>query len=219
VLHYQHYDRVAPAAPRSFLIDAGASARGYAADVTRTYAAAGQGAFAELVDAVDAAQQALIEDIRTGMPYGDVHQAAHRALGGILAAQGIVTCSAEAAFERGLTRTFLPHGVGHLIGLQTHDVGGQQASPEGGHAPPPEAYPALRTTRTIEPEQAFTIEPGLYFIPLLLEEARLSDAGRDIDWHRVSELAPCGGIRIEDNVVATADGVRNLTREAFNRYA
>jgi Xaa-Pro dipeptidase len=136
----------------------------------------------------------------------------------VLADHRLVRCTAESAFDAGITRTFLPHGVGHLIGLQTHDVGGQQASPEGGLRPPPEAYPTLRLTRDVEAEQVFTIEPGLYFIPMLLEEARHGPAGQDIDWPRVEALAPCGGIRIEDNVVATADGVRNLTREAFARH-
>ena len=215
VLHYQHYDRE-PARPLvSFLIDAGASARGYAADVTRTYAAPGADEFAALVVAMDAAQRGLIDGIRAGIGYGEIHEAAHRAVGAVLAEHGLVRGSGEAAFDSGLTRTFLPHGVGHLIGLQTHDVGGQQRSPEGGLRPPPEAYPALRLTRTVEPGQVFTIEPGLYFIPMLLEQARQSSAADDVDWDRVERLAPCGGIRIEDNVVVTGAGVRNLTREAF----
>lgn len=218
VLHYQHYDR-SPARPlRSFLIDAGASARHYAADITRSYAADPDGEFAALVQSMDEAQQQLIADIRPGIDYGAVHEAAHRAVAGVLAEHGLVRCSASAAFESGLTRTFLPHGVGHLIGLQTHDVGGQQASPEGGVRPPPEVYPALRLTRQVEVDQVFTIEPGLYFIPMLLDEAEAGPAGRDIDWERVRALAPCGGIRIEDNVVVTDAGVRNLTREAFARH-
>ena len=217
VLHYQHYDREPPRPLLSFLIDAGASANGYAADVTRTYAAAAPatGAFAELIEAMDAAQRKIIDGIRPGINYVEVHESAHRLVGAVLAEHGIARCSAETAFESGLTRTFLPHGVGHLIGLQTHDVGGQQVSPEGGLRPPPEAYPALRLTRPVEPAQVFTIEPGLYFIPMLLEEAKAAPYGRLVDWNRVERLAPCGGIRIEDNVVVTKSGVRNLTREAF----
>ncbi|MEQ8861396.1 MAG: Xaa-Pro dipeptidase [Pseudomonadales bacterium] len=215
VLHYQHYDRSPPQPLLSFLIDAGASARGYAADVTRTYAADPDGEFEALIRSMDAAQLGLIAGIRPGQNYGEVHEAAHRAVGDVLAVHGVVRVSGSEAFERGLTRTFLPHGVGHLIGLQTHDVGGQQASPEGGVRPPPDAYPALRLTRQIEVDQVFTIEPGLYFIPLLLEEAQAGPHADAIDWDRVAALAPCGGIRIEDNVVVTANGVRNLTREAF----
>lgn len=216
VLHYQHYDRE-PAQPLlSFLIDAGATANGYAADVTRTYAAPWSTDFGALVASMDAAQRDIVEGVGPGMDYAAVHESAHRAVGQVLAGQGLVRCSGEAAFESGLTRTFLPHGVGHLIGLQTHDVGGQQISPEGGVRPPPEAYPALRLTRPVEERQVFTIEPGLYFIPMLLEEARTSSAGREVNWERVEQLAPCGGIRIEDNVVVTAAGTRNLTRDAFS---
>jgi Xaa-Pro dipeptidase len=220
VLHYQHYDREPPRPLLSFLIDAGASARGYAADVTRTYAAATSeaGDFASLVQAVDRAQQDLIADIRPGTDYVAVHEAAHRAVARLLAEHGLVRCSAEAAFEQGITRTFLPHGVGHLIGLQTHDVGGQQVSPEGGQRPPPAAYPALRLTREVSPGQVFTIEPGLYFIPMLLDQAARHHTSRDIHWERVEALAPFGGIRIEDNVLVTDTGVRNLTREAFARH-
>lgn len=215
VLHYQHYDRTAPQPLRSFLIDAGASAHGYAADVTRTYASPEAAEFGELIAAMDAAQRTLIGGIMPGMDYGEVHHGAHQAVAAILVDHGLVTCTAEAALESGVTRTFLPHGVGHLIGLQTHDVGGQQSTPEGGLRPPPDIYPALRLTRKVEAHQVFTIEPGLYFIPMLLEAARSAPVGRAIDWQRVEALAPCGGIRIEDNVVVTEDGVRNLTREAF----
>jgi Xaa-Pro dipeptidase len=222
VLHYQHYDRTPPAVRRSFLIDAGATERGYAADITRTYAVrdAPDGArFEALVAALDEAQQALIGRIRPGLPYLELHEEAHRAIGRILAEQGVVKCSAESAFDAGLTRTFLPHGLGHLLGLQTHDVGGLQADPAGTPSPPPAAYPSLRLTRTIEPGQVFTIEPGLYFIPLLLAEAADSANRGMIDWAVVEQLRPFGGIRIEDNVVVQASGVRNLTREAFAAQA
>lgn len=217
VLHYQHYDR-RPAEPLlSFLIDAGGSHRGYAADVTRTYASPAADAFAALVAGLDAAQRALIDRIRPGIDYGDVHVDAHRAVAALLAEHGLARCSAESAFESGLTRSFLPHGVGHLIGLQTHDVGGHQITPDGGIRPPPEEYAALRLTRPVEARQVFTIEPGLYFIPMLLDELRQSPLGREVDWARIEALMPCGGIRIEDNVVVTETGTRNLTREAFAR--
>jgi Xaa-Pro dipeptidase len=222
LLHYQHYDRDPPAIRRSFLIDAGACFRGYAADVTRTYAVADAPdgtLFAALVAALDDAQRGLIATIRPGLDYLDLHVSAHRAIARILADHGIVTCSHDAAFEAGITRSFLPHGLGHLLGLQTHDVGGLQADPAGTPRPPPPEYPALRLTRTIDVDQVFTIEPGLYFIPLLLDTLRQSPASGLVDWSLVERLLPFGGIRIEDNVVVTADGVRNLTREAFGTAA
>ncbi len=220
VLHYQHYDREAPVDTLSFLIDAGGRYRGYAADVTRTYAATGarHERFAALIAAMDQAQQQLIREIRPGSSYVSLHESAHRAVAAILCDQQLLSCTPEEAFDRGVSRTFLPHGLGHLLGLQTHDVGGLQCSAEGGLQPPPEAYPALRMTRRIEPGQVFTIEPGLYFIPQLLDALRHSDAARLVRWSEVDALAPYGGIRIEDNVLVTEDGVDNLTRTAFARH-
>jgi Xaa-Pro dipeptidase len=215
VLHYQHRDRHPPRTRHSFLIDAGARCRGYSCDITRTYAAEPDSEFATLVTRLDQSQRALIDSIRPGVSFVTLHERMHQALGGILAEQGLVRCSGEAAFALGLTDAFLPHGLGHLIGLQTHDVAGHMVSPEGGSRPPPERYPALRLTRTLEEGFVFTIEPGIYFIPMLLRELRAAPAGAQVAWDRVERLVPCGGIRIEDNVHVTATGVENLTRDAF----
>lgn len=219
ILHYQHYERQSPATRHSFLIDAGARHRCYASDITRTYAsttdAPGNEAFAALITDLDAEQQDLIGSIRVGQSYVALHEDMHRRLGSLLARHGLVTCSAEAAFQMGITRTFLPHGLGHLLGIQTHDVGGQQTSPTGGINEPPEAYPALRLTRIVEAGQVFTIEPGIYFIPRLLKELSASEHARAMDWDRVESFLPHGGIRIEDNVLVGTTGIENLTRNAF----
>lgn len=214
VLHYQHQDRQPPVQRHSFLIDAGARADGYIADITRTYAAA-PGRFADLVAGLDAAQQRLLGAIRIGMPYLELHERAHREVAALLCDAGVLRCRADQAFERGHTRAFLPHGLGHLLGLQTHDVGGHLADASGRRAPPPAHYPSLRNTRTIGPGQVFTIEPGIYFVPMLLAALRASAHAADVDWPSVETLLPCGGIRIEDNVHVLADGIENLTRDAF----
>jgi Xaa-Pro dipeptidase len=109
---------------------------------------------------------------------------------------------------------FFPHGLGHLLGLQVHDVGGRLANRDGELAPPPAAWPGLRNTRTLDAGAVVTIEPGLYFIPALLESARDGAAASAINWSLIKELMPFGGIRIEDNVLATTDGADNLTRNA-----
>ncbi len=215
VLHYQHYDRQPPAEAHSFLIDAGARVHGYASDITRTYAKDENGIFASLVEQMDTAQRSLIETIRAGMNYLDLHISMHRSIGRMLAASGIVTCSAETAFDAGITERFMPHGLGHLLGLQTHDVGGQLAGVEGGHNPPPARYAALRFTREVAEDMVFTIEPGLYFIPQLLDELRAGKLAGDINWPVLETLMPCGGIRIEDNVRVTRTGTENFTRDAF----
>jgi Xaa-Pro dipeptidase len=224
VLHYQHYDRLPPAELHSFLIDAGGNHQGYAADITRTYARESEGQFASLIKLLDAAQRELIDDMVPGGAYLDLHVNMHRRLAGILELAGLVTCSADAAFEAGITESFLPHGLGHLIGLQTHDVGGQQSGSEGGVSPPPDNYAALRLTRDLEAGMPVTIEPGLYFIPQLLSAARTGANRKLINWPTVDALIPYGGIRIEDNVVLCLPGdhqgedqavVENLTRDAF----
>lgn len=215
VLHYQHRERTRPAGgARSFLIDAGASARGYAADVTRTYSAAA-GTFADLVSAMDLAQQQLVAEVRAGVDFVDLHRAAHLAVAVLLSDAGLARGSPEALMASGVTASFLPHGLGHLIGIQTHDVGGRMQDANGNLRPPPEAFPALRLTRTLEANFVITIEPGLYFIPMLLDDLRSSTAGRQVAWDAVDALRPFGGIRIEDNVRVTASGSENLTRPAL----
>ena len=215
VLHYTRLQRDRPTAPRSLLIDAGGQYAGYASDITRTHAASDQGDFATLIASMEEMQQILCLGVRAGQSYAALHEEAHRLLGGVLVQHGLVRCSAEAAFAQGITRTFLPHGLGHLLGLQVHDVGGHQSGPEGGRTPPPPEHPYLRLTRTLEAGMVVTIEPGLYFIPMLLEPLRAGAAGGEVDWTRVEQLAPCGGIRIEDDVLCTAGDPHNLTREAF----
>jgi len=214
ILHYHDLKRSNPPVRRSFLIDAGAQCRGYACDITRTHAAA-VSPYADLIAGVDALEQRLCAMVRPGVSYPDIHLTAHRLVAELLVAHGIVTCSADAAVATELTSVFFPHGVGHLLGLQVHDVGGHQAAPEGGTLPPPAAHPYLRLTRRLEPGTVVTIEPGVYFIDLLLDRARVDGRGRDIDWDTVADLAPYGGVRIEDDVVATAAGPENLTRAAF----
>lgn len=214
VLHYQYYDLDAPAQSRSLLIDAGAGHDGYAADITRTYAA-DSGEFADLLARMDEEQRGIIDDIRIGMNYADLHHITHERLARVLVDIGVTTLSVDELLARNVTFNFMPHGLGHLIGLQTHDVAGFQQDRQGTTRDAPEQYPALRLTRNIENDQVFTIEPGLYFIPMLLDELKQSDIADSFDWARIEALAPYGGIRIEDNIAIQNNKTINLTREAF----
>jgi Xaa-Pro dipeptidase len=218
VLHYQHLERSTAAPARSFLLDAGATWAGYASDITRTWAR-GPGAFADLVAALDAEQQALASSVRPGVDYRSIHLAAHEAVARVLEGAGLLRCSPATAVEAGVSRTLFPHGIGHLLGLQVHDVGGLMAGPEGGERPRPEGHPFLRLTRDLGPGFLVTIEPGIYFIDLLLQEAARDARRALVDWYAVEQLRPCGGVRIEDDVVALPRGPRNLTREAFSRLS
>jgi Xaa-Pro dipeptidase len=213
-LHYQHYER-RQAIERSLLIDAGCSHLGYAADITRTHARSDSGPFAALLMHMEAGQRALCARVRPGTPFGDLHQAAHLAVAGVLGECGLAQGEPEGLVESGVTRHFFPHGLGHFLGLQVHDVGGHLAGPGGGCLPAPPAWPKLRLLRTLEAGQILTIEPGIYFITSLLRELRAAQAGRVVNWGRVESLQPFGGIRIEDNVLVTPDGAHNLTRDGF----
>jgi len=214
VLHYQVLEKHAPAQHLSLLIDAGAEFAGYASDITRTYAQAG-GDFAALIRRMDQMQQQLCALVHPGVDWRDVHLKAHELTAQLLADAGIIKGSAAAALAAGVTQVFLPHGIGHLLGLEVHDVGGLLRAPAGGEIDKPQGHPFLRLTRVLEDGFVVTMEPGIYFIPQLLDAARQDARGRLIDWARVAALAPCGGIRIEDDLAVRAGGYENLTREAF----
>ena len=218
VLHYQHLERSAPSPLRSFLIDAGAQYRGYAADITRTYARSA-GRFADLVQAVDRAQLALCSEILAGRDYRDVHLSAHRILGDVMQQVGLTKLPGQAALESGVTSVFFPHGIGHLLGLQVHDVGGVMGDAQGHERARPKGHPYLRLTRMLEPGVVVTVEPGIYLIDALLATAHADERRAHIDWAVVEELKPYGGVRIEDNVAATANKPENMTRDAFARVA
>ncbi len=215
VLHYTDFNHAPPSRMHSFLIDAGASFHGYASDITRTHAAAGADAFAALVDAVDDAQLGFCAKVKKGQSYPDLHVHAHHVLANILREHGFINMSAESAVESGVSSTFFPHGLGHGIGLQVHDVAGFQESERGGTIPKPPGHPYLRLTRKLEPGMVTTIEPGLYFIDMLLAELKKKAVAKDVNWDKVDAFRKYGGIRIEDDVVCTAAEPENLTRDAF----
>jgi Xaa-Pro dipeptidase len=214
---FLHYESKRPLGDgKVLLIDAGAQFRGYASDITRTHVSRRcDSRFVALRDGMEKIQQDLCALVRPGAPFGDLHLEAHRKIGALLVETGIVKATAAEAMEKGWSRPFFPHGLGHHLGLQVHDVGGHLEDRDGAKAPPPREHPYLRNTRAIEPGQFFTIEPGLYFIEMLLREFRSGGASSRFDWKLIDELAPLGGIRIEDNVLVTRDGHRNLTREAL----
>jgi Xaa-Pro dipeptidase len=218
VLHYQHQGRSAPQRVHTLLIDAGAEFAGYACDITRTYAHADD-RFAALIRSMDQLQQGLCEEVRAGVDYSAIHLSAHTRIAGLLKEAGVIDLDPGAAVESGLSSVFFPHGIGHLLGLQVHDVAGLNVSPDGTQKARPAGHPYLRLTRSLEPGFVVTIEPGIYFIDMLLQEARASKHARHIDWKLVDELMPYGGIRIEDNVACTAAAPENLTRAAFARAA
>lgn len=217
-LHYQHWQAAKPPQHHSFLIDAGTQYHGYAADITRTYSAS-KDEFQALVDALDKEQQMLGSKVKPGLDYRALHLEAHHSVGRLLHDFEFVKLPADEIVARGISRSFFPHGLGHLLGLQTHDVGGFQAGPQGGTLPKPEGHPYLRTTRTLGENFVVTIEPGLYFIPSLLDKLQGAPDAHHVNWKKVDHSRRYGGIRIEDNVVARSGAPENLTRDAFKASA
>jgi Xaa-Pro dipeptidase len=219
VLHYQVLNKEPPRERHSLLIDAGAEFAGYASDITRTHSYQDPD-FHALIARMDELQQRLCAPIRAGVDWREVHLAAHTLTGQLLKDADIIRVSGAEAVETGVTKVFLPHGIGHLLGIEVHDVGGFMKAPADGDIPRPEGHPYLRLTRVLEPGFVVTMEPGIYFIPQLLEAARADDAhSRRINWPRVAALTKFGGIRIEDNLAVTASGCENLTRDAFRTAA
>ena len=213
-LHYQYQRADTPEEHRTLLIDAGADVAGYAADITRTWHN-GDTHFAALVDAVDSEQQALAAKVRPGQDYRDLHLQAHLRLSGVLQQLDIVRMEPGRMLETGVTSTFFPHGLGHLIGLQVHDVAGFAADENGGTIPKPDGHPYLRLTRMLLPGMVTTIEPGIYFIDTLLAKLEAGEHRSAVNWKLVEHLRKFGGVRIEDDVVCTEDAPENLTRDAF----
>lgn len=212
-LHHVNYRKTPGrgAGSESLLVDAGATCFGYCSDITRTYVkgnAAAATAFASLVASVEAFQQQLCAAVAVGDKYEALHDRAHYEVAQALRTAGVTTLSQEETVKSGITRTFFPHGLGHSLGLQCHDVGCALIKPRPDN-------PFLRNTSTIVEGQCFTIEPGIYFIGSLLEKLENEKHAAGLDWKLVRKLAAYGGVRIEDDLVVTggSDVTRNLTRE------
>ncbi len=218
VLHYTDLDREAPADIRSFLIDAGAQGHGYASDITRTYARDDQ-RFADLIARMEELELDIVGNVKAGVDYRDLHVDTHSMIAEVLVEAELAHGDPDTLLESGVTSAFFPHGLGHLLGIQVHDVGGHQQDEAGNVIDPPSGHPFLRLTRVLEQDMVLTIEPGIYAIDMLLENLRGTPAESHVNWQTVDWLRPFGGIRIEDNVRVMADGQENLTRDAFARVS
>lgn len=197
------------------LIDAGANYNFYGSDITRTHATEKAPAeFHALLRDMDIMQLEICNGVKAGVNFKDLNQVSHYMIGSLLIKHGVLQgVDAESAFERGFTRAFFPHGIGHMLGIFVHDVGGRQLDPIGTMSEPHPKHPYLRASRPIEAKHVFTVEPGIYFIDMLLNPFRDSTADKGcFNWSLIERLKTCGGIRIEDNILVTENGIRNLTR-------
>jgi Xaa-Pro dipeptidase len=213
ILHYQNKRRNSED-NRVLLIDAGYRVRGYGSDITRTTASdSANPLFRALLAGMEALELDLIAQLVPGKSYVDIHLAALRGVADLLLELEICSGSKEALWDAQLPQLFMPHGVGHLLGINVHDAGGRMQDETGTTLAPPAHSPMLRNTRTMTEDMVFTIEPGCYFIPMLLEPERTQKRGKLINWQSVEQLYSHGGIRVEDNVRVGADAAENLTRQ------
>lgn len=210
ILHYVENDRQIKDGDL-FLIDAGFEYNGYASDFTRTYPAngsfsAGQSA---IYEAVLEAQKQVIEAARPEVNMEDLHVLAARVMMRGLKDAGIVRGSIDDLMNEDVFALFFPHGLGHFLGIDTHDVGGY---PQGVDRIERPGIKYLRMRRTLQPGMVLTIEPGLYFVPALLKPALKDDKiAPFLNASRLREMMDFGGIRIEDNLIITDEGYENLT--------
>jgi Xaa-Pro aminopeptidase len=171
-----------------------------------------------IYDVVLAAQQRAIETVRPGTRYRDVHEAAKRTLVEGLRSLGVLRGDVDGLLERGAASLFFPHGVGHLLGLDVHDMEdlGDRAGYARGRARSERFGDCfLRLDRDLEPGMAVTIEPGFYQVPGILEDAaRLAPLGSDLDREALARFSDVRGIRIEDDVLVTDAGAEILSADA-----
>lgn len=203
---------------RLLLLDGGAELRsGYGADVTRTWPVSGKfdGRQRAAYQAVLDAQKASIAITKPGVRYRTVHDASCLVLARFLADEKLLRVSPEAAVELGAHAVFYPHGTGHLLGMDVHDLenfGDRPAYPKGQGRPTQFGTRYLRLDLPLEVGWVVTIEPGFYVVPAILADKELRETFADaIDWDRAAQWAGFGGIRIEDDVLVTADGSDVLT--------
>lgn len=215
-LHYQKRERAQdnPDARLSLLIDAGCSHLGYASDVTRTHARH-DGEFAGMITDMIDLQRHICMGAHPGVAFADLHRQAHHALARLLRQWDVVRMAPEDMVECGVTSSFFPHGLGHFLGLQVHDVGGHLADDCGGTLTAPVDFPRLRLLRALAPGQVVTIEPGVYFIESLLAGLRAGPHAASINWNAIARLRQYGGIRIEDDLLITEDGSENLSQASL----
>jgi Xaa-Pro aminopeptidase len=194
------------------LVDAGGECRGYDSDVTRTYGASGSlnPEQRDLYSLVRAAGVAATERCTRGTEWKEVHRTAARVIGEGLVELDILRGNVDSLIERGTVSLFFPHGIGHMVGLGVRDAGG--ALRGRGESDP--GSPSLRVDLPLQPGYTMTVEPGIYFVPALLENSANREQHSDaVAWDRVDRLRGFGGIRIEDNVLITDDNPEILTAD------
>lgn len=210
-LHYVKNDEEITPNKRSVLIDAGCEWNCYASDVTRCFPINGEWTkeHLDIYNAVLKMQRTTMDMIRPGAHWEEIHLAAHKVLIEEFLALGIFKSdfTVEEIFDAKVSARFFPHGLGHLLGMDTHDVGGHP-----NYEDPNPLLQYLRLRRTLQKGMVLTDEPGIYFSPFLLEdvlkdESKMKYINKDV----LDKYWYIGGVRIEDDLLITDDGFENFT--------
>jgi Xaa-Pro aminopeptidase len=198
------------------LCDAGAENNNhYASDFTRTTAVGGRYT-QQQIDIHNIVLRALNHSIaaaKPGVSYQTVHQEAYRIIFEDLRDLGLTSGNPDEALEDGAPALFMPHGLGHAMGLDVHDMENLGETFVGyGSAIQRDTrfgYRSLRFGRVLEPGHVITVEPGIYFIPELIHKwEKAHRKSPFINYKEVKKYLPVGGIRLEDNIVITPTGNR-----------
>jgi Xaa-Pro aminopeptidase len=216
VLHNHSCDNVL-AKGQLLLCDSGAeSPKYYASDITRTCPVGGKfsGVQTEIYQIVLRMQLGAISMIKPGVSYRDVHLHACKLMVEDLRAIGLMRGNPSNAVEAGAHALFFPHGIGHMMGLDVHDmedlgdvVGYMKREKRSGQF----GLKFLRLSRPLESGFVLTVEPGIYFIPALIDRwLQESLQNEFINYDKLEAFREFGGIRIEDNILVTGDGSRVL---------
>jgi Xaa-Pro aminopeptidase len=217
ILHSERYD-LTLAAGDLLLADVGAETDGgWAGDVTRTWPVSGKYSPTQrdAYQLVLGAQKQAIAAVTPGSRYRNVHLVACQALAAGLVDLGILRGNPIELAADGVVALLFPHGVGHLLGLDVHDM--EDLGDRAGYAPGRErakqfGLRSLRLDRDLAPGMAVTIEPGFYISPAILADPELTKvAGDRLDRKRLAAFSDVRGIRIEDDVLVTASGREVLT--------
>jgi len=212
-LHYGNNDQVVKKENIN-LMDMGARIAGYVSDVTSTIPKSGKYSYVqkEIYNIVLKANRTVQANMKPGVYWPDMHLLAEATILDGLQQLGLINdgYSIQEMLKNRVAYYFMPHGLGHLIGLDMHDVGGYLS-----FTPPRINLPGLnflRTARYLEENNVITVEPGIYFIEFHLQKAFKDPLlSKYFNSELIKSFFGFGGVRIEDNVLVTKDGSLNLT--------
>jgi len=216
ILHYGHAARPNDCdlkAGDMLLLDMGAEYNGYATDITRTFPVSGKFTADQraIFNAVRAAQEAVFAAMRPGVSWPDMHRIAERIILTHLLRLGVVyNGTVDEMIASHVASVFMPHGLGHLLGLYVHDVGGYgKGCPERGQSP---GVCWLRTSRVLRAGMVITVEPGIYFNQPTIDKGMKNPAqAKFINAEVLKRFRNFGGVRLEDDVLITEHGIENFT--------